>query len=108
MTKLYTVDSFPTYLLKLKNVGLAQSNLDGANLSGVDLSGANLSENSLCETNLTNAKLIDAFFDGCTRMLGCNLTEADFTGVNLDGVWMERNIYYNTIMPNSTIKTGKD
>jgi hypothetical protein len=36
------------------------------------------------------------------------LAGTDLTGVNLNGVWAERNIYAETTMPDGTIKTGTD
>jgi uncharacterized protein YjbI with pentapeptide repeats len=78
---------------------LRNANLSFVNLSGASLSGANLSRASLRGANLSNANLSGANLQNAD-LTGANLSNANTIGADLSGA-----IFYNTTMPDGTIRS---
>ena len=92
------------------NSNLSKANLyfaifEGANLKNANLTGAILSCANFEGANLTNADLT------CSELTATCFAAADLTNANLSnsqGSFMCKDtFFYNTIMPNNTIKSGE-
>lgn len=68
---------------RLRTADLSGVDASRADLTGVDLSEANLSRAILHETDLQGARLQSVVGYATTHWVGCNTTEADFTGAYL-------------------------
>ncbi|MTJ49969.1 pentapeptide repeat-containing protein [Dolichospermum sp. UHCC 0259] len=83
---------------------IGQAGLIRCILRDADLTRTNMGFAHLSRSDLTNAKLVDAYLSGAD-MVETNLTESDLTRADLEGANMKRSIYYNTIMPDGSIRT---
>ncbi|WP_416674471.1 pentapeptide repeat-containing protein [Egbenema bharatensis] len=77
---------------------LSESNLAFANLSAARLTGTDLRRSTLRGANLTDADL------GGANLQRADLSEANLTGANLTGADLTGAVFYNTIMPDGSIR----
>jgi uncharacterized protein YjbI with pentapeptide repeats len=104
---------------RLENANLSEANLSDAKLAeavlkGVDLSNANLTrcnlkesqiiEANLIAVNLTEANLTKADLSN-TDLSSSNLSNADLSDANLTDTILEGAIFYNTVMPDGSVRS---
>lgn len=76
----------------------SDANLSFANFSEARLTGADFSRSVLRGANLTNADL------GGANLRNADLSGADLTGANLTGTDLSGAVFYNTTMPDGSIR----
>jgi uncharacterized protein YjbI with pentapeptide repeats len=91
----------------LRGVIFGLVGLRGANLQGADLCGASIGLSELGGANLTASNLAGAYLEG-TSLGFTNLTRANLSGAQIDdGTDFEGAIFYETIMPDGSIRTNE-